>query len=98
MSRAANTPGDKRFRFTRSNKLDHHVTNKDRSPASNIDATPTPASFVAIQDRLVTPSVQARRNVPVSNSRATSGAPQNNPINAGAKITSAFKPFCRGRS
>ena len=34
--------------------------------------------------------IQASRNVPVSNSRATSGAPQKTPMTAGARMTAAI--------
>jgi hypothetical protein len=57
-------------------------------------AAPTTASFVDIHRFLVTPCVHANRYVPDSSSRATSGAPQNNPRSAGK---SKLKAWAKGK-
>src|ERR1035437_8044670 len=62
--------------FTLSNGLDHQVTIKLTSPAVSIEATQSRPSLTANQCPLETLWVQARRKLPVSSSRATSGEPQ----------------------
>ena len=63
--------------------LDHQVTMRLNSSAAAMAAAPAMASLAASQRVRVTPWVHARRKVPVSNSRAASGAPQNIPIRPG---------------
>jgi hypothetical protein len=68
------------------------------SPVAIIAAPPTSASFEPSQRVRVTLWVQARRKLPVSSSRAMSGAPQKIPISAGTMKSSAVIAFCRKRS
>ena len=58
------------------------------SPATAMVAAPATASLTASQRVRVLPWVHARRKVPVSNSRAASGAPQNIPSTQGTAMTS----------
>jgi hypothetical protein len=58
-------------------------------------ASPTSPSFTASQRRRVTLWVQARRNVPVSSSRAIRGAPKKNPMSAGATCAMNGSAPCR---
>ena len=67
--------------------LDHQVTMRLSSPAAAMLARPTTPSLTASQRVRVTLWVHARRKVPVSSSRATSGAPQKIPMSAGAAMT-----------
>ncbi len=66
-----------------SNGLDHQVTIKLKSPVAAIAATTTIPTRVTYHRRRVTLWVHDSRNVPVSISRATNGAPQNIPSNNG---------------
>jgi hypothetical protein len=63
--------------------LDHQFTMRVNSSPAAMAAAPAMASLAASQRVRVTPWVHARRKVPVSSSRATSGAPQNIPIRPG---------------
>ena len=69
--------------LTRSMGLNHQVRMRLSSPATAMLARPTTPSLTASQRVRVTLWVQASRKVPVSSSRATSGAPQKMPSSAG---------------
>jgi hypothetical protein len=68
---------------------DHHVATRLRTAAASIAASVPRPSLVASQRVRVMLWVQASRWVPVSSSRATSGAPQNTPTTAGSATTDA---------
>ena len=88
MPRAPNTTGEKRVSVptdtgnppARSIGLAHQVMSRLSSPVVSMAARPTAASLTAIQRVRATLWFQARRNVPASSSRVTSGAPQNRPV------------------
>jgi hypothetical protein len=82
-----NTVGVIRSWYAWSNGPDHQVAIKLSSPATIMLNAPTRPSLTASQRVRLMPWVQARRKVPVSNSRATSGAPQKTPIRAGTAMT-----------
>ena len=84
----------KRFWFTLSMGLNHHVTIRLRSPATAALARPTSPSLTSNQRIRLTLWVQAKRNVPVSSSRAMSGAPQNMPMSTGTMSTRAVAKTC----
>ena len=90
--------GSNRFWFTASIGLIHQSTIQVSSPPITIAARPTTASFTASQRRRVTLWVQERRKMPVSISRAISGAPKKSPMSAGAIITMSDSACCNGRS
>src|SRR6266542_2467478 len=71
----------------RSSGAAHHVTSALSSPVTATVAVPATASLTASQRVRLMLWVQTSRWVPASYSRATSGAPQNAPISAGATIT-----------
>ena len=77
----------KRFWFAASIGLAHQSTIQVSSPPIAMAAMPTSPSFTASQRCRVTLWVQARRKVPVSSSRAMSGAPKKSPTSAGAMVT-----------
>ena len=93
MSRAPNSTGEKRVSVppvtgnppARSIGPAHQVMSRLSSPVVTMAARPIRASLTAIQRVRVTLWFQARRNVPASSSRVTSGAPQNSPIRAGVR-------------
>ena len=82
MSRMPNVADENWFAFTRSSGLYHQVAMRLSSPATAVLDSPTRPSLAASQRFRVTPWVHARRNVPFSSSRATSGAPQKIPRRA----------------
>src|SRR5580704_1984345 len=86
--------GLKRLALTLSMGLNHHDTIRLSSPPTAALARPTSPSLTRSQRRRLTLCVQARRKVPVSSSRATSGAPQNIPITTGTMRTRASASVC----
>ena len=70
-----------------SSGCDHQVTAKVSRPTAAAAARVVTPSLVASHRVRVTDWVQASRCVPASSSRATSGAPQNTPMIAGATAT-----------
>jgi hypothetical protein len=74
--------------------LAHQFTMRLNNSLAAMAARPATPSLAASQRVRVTPWVQARRKLPVSNSRAISGAPQNIPIRAGtARAVRDRAPF-----
>jgi hypothetical protein len=69
--------------------LDHQVTARLSSPVIAIADRPANPTLVASQRRRPMLWLQASRCVPVSSSRATSGAPQNAPITGGTAYSNA---------
>ncbi len=69
--------------------LAHQPRMRLNNPAAAMLAKPTTLSLTASQRSRVTLWFQASRNVPVSSSRAISGAPQNRPITAGSRMISS---------
>ena len=65
------------------------------SPVTATLVRPTKATLMASQRVRVTLCVHARRQVPVSISRATSGAPQNAPMMAGIPTSAVLRNFSR---
>ena len=86
--------GLKRFAVILSMGLNHHETIRLIAPPTTALASPTRPSLTASQRRRLTLCVQARRKVPVSSSRATSGAPQNIPMSTGTTSTSPRARIC----
>ena len=84
----------KRSWFTLSMGLNHHVTIRLKSPPTAALARPTSPSLTSNQRIRLTLCVQARRKVPVSSSRAMSGAPQNMPMRTGTMSTRAVAKTC----
>ena len=75
--------GSKRFILMATTGASAQLTSQAATAATAITATPTSATLTASQRRRVTLCVHARRCVPLSNSRATIGAPQSIPSRAG---------------
>ncbi len=65
--------------------LAHQPSIRLSTPAAARLARPRTVSLMASQRSRVTLWFQASRNVPLSSSRAISGAPQNRPITAGSR-------------
>ena len=86
----------KRFWFTASSGLAHQSTIQVSSPPIAMATIPTSPSFAASQRFRVTLWVQTRRKVPVSSSRAMSGAPKKSPTSAGTMATMKGKAPCSG--
>ncbi len=94
--RSLKMSGRKRLAATVSSGLDHQVTIRLNNPAATMLANPTTPTLTASQRVRVTLWVHARRNVPASSSRATSGAPQKTPMRAGTSSTTRLR-CCRKR-
>ena len=71
----------------------HQVNSRLSASVMVMAASPPTASLTASHLVLVTDWLQARSKVPVSSSRAISGAPQNRPMTAGVK---AMRAMLRG--
>ena len=91
--RSANMAVPNRPRFVPG--LDQAVNITVSNPVTATLARPTIATLIASQRVRVMLCVHARRHVPVSNSRATSGAPQNAPIMAGTPTRAVLRNFNR---
>ena len=94
MPRTPNTDWSSGFSCTRSMGLNHQVRMRLSSPPMAMLARTPMHSLTASQRFLVTLWVQARRKVPVSSSRATSGAPQNMPSSAGSTRSTGGANTC----
>jgi hypothetical protein len=94
MPRTPNTDGVSWFSCTRSMGLNHQVRMRLRSPVTAMQARPVTASRTASQRGRVTLWVQASRKVPVSSSRAMSGAPQKAPSRAGSTSSTGGAMIC----
>ena len=68
------------------------------TPASTTSVTPSSASLAIASRSRPTPCVQANRNVPVSSSLASSGAPAKAPISTGASWIKIEQVFASGQS
>ena len=64
----------------------HQLNSNENASASTVSVTPRSTSFVMIHWTRLRPCVQAKRNVPDSNSRATTGAPTKTPSSPGRNV------------
>src|SRR6516165_1983090 len=81
---------------TAKNGWKYHQDSTLRAPAAAATAIASGTSLASVQRHRPKPCVQAYRNVPVSSSRASTGAPTNAPSSAGASVSKIPATTSRG--